>query len=172
MPKLILALTALLLSLPLSVQAVEPEPHALIQRTVDRMTGRIEREREQLETDQDYARQVVDEELGALVDFRRITQLVMGRHFQNASLAHKKRFLATFRASLINTYATGITLYQGQQISVLPAQADDVQDGRARVRTELRTDTGEVIPVFFSLYRSRDGDWLVENVIVNGINLG
>lgn len=172
MPRLILVLTALLFGLPLSAVAVDSAPHALIERTVTQMTSRIEGEREQLESDEEYAREVVDEELGELVDFRRITQLVMGRHFQNATLAQKKAFLAAFRSSLVNTYAAGITLYQGQQITVLPATEDDVRDGRARVRTELRTDTGEVIPVFFSLYRNSGGNWLVENVIVNGLNLG
>lgn len=173
MPKLLAALfSAFCLLLPLQASASSQDPHVMMETAIKRMTARIDKDRERLKADENYARQVVNEELEGMVDFRRITQLVMGNYFAPSSREQKMRFLEVFRASLINTYASGLTLYQGQEIRVLPAAEGDIQEGRARVRTEITTNDGKIIPVFFSLYQAREGNWLVENVIVNGLNLG
>jgi phospholipid transport system substrate-binding protein len=164
--------TALLLTSPVQATASAQDPHAMLEQAIERMTKRIDQERDRLKTDENYARKVVNEELDGLVDFRRITQLVMGVHFAPSTREQKLRFLDVFRASLVNTYASGLTLYEGQKVRVLPAGEGDVTEGRARVRTEILTGNGKVVPVFFSLYQSREGNWLVENVIVNGLNLG
>jgi phospholipid transport system substrate-binding protein len=164
-----LMLMSALLAFPVHASS---DPHGMLESAINRMTSRIDQERSKLESDEQYARQVVSEELEGLIDFRRITQLVMGSHFAPSTREQKLRFLEVFRNSLINTYASGLTLYQGQQVRVLPAEEGDVSQGRARVRTELRTDGGRIVPVFFSLYQNGEGNWLVENVIVNGLNLG
>lgn len=167
---MIVVLASVLMAFP--VQASSQDPHGMLESAINRVTSRIDQERSKLEADEQYARQVVSEELEGLIDFRRITQLVMGSHFAPSTREQKLRFLEVFRNSLINTYASGLTLYQGQQVRVLPAEEGDVSQGRARVRTELRTDSGRIVPVFFSLYQNAEGNWLVENVIVNGLNLG
>lgn len=146
-------------------------PRETIVKTVERITERIEEDRQRLKKDPDYARQVVREELVDLVDFKRITRLVMAEHFDAASREQKYRFLEVFKSSLINTYASGLTLYDGQDIRVLPVREGDVRGDRARVRMEVSTNSGQVIPIFYSLFRDKDG-WKVENVIVNGLNLG
>jgi phospholipid transport system substrate-binding protein len=169
---LTLLLAALLLAPPALATASVADPHAMLETAIQRMTQRIEKDRARLNSDEHYARQVVNEELDGLIDFRRITQLVMGQYFGPSSREQKMRFLEVFRASLVNTYASGLTMYEGQEVRVLPAGSGDVTDGKARVRTEIRTSGGRVIPVFFSLYQTREGNWLVENVIVNGLNLG
>ena len=168
---LIMPLLASLLLMPLPALA-EQDPHQMIQGSIERITARIEKEREQIKADPAYARAVVEEEIGDMVDFKRITRLVMAEHFATASTEQKYRFLEVFRDSLMNTYSSGLTLYEGQQIRVLPAEEGDVANGRARVKTEIETNAGKVVPVYFSLYLDGEGNWLVENVIVNGLNMG
>ncbi|MCK5873081.1 MAG: ABC transporter substrate-binding protein [Alcanivoracaceae bacterium] len=163
---------ALLFTSAAQATASGQDPHAMLETAIDRMTQRIDQERDRLKEDEHYARKVVNEELEGLVDFRRITQLVMGNWFAPSSREQKLKFLEVFRASLVNTYASGLTLYEGQEVRVLPAQEGDVKAGRARVRTEIQTASGKIVPVFFSLYQGKEGNWLVENVIVNGLNLG
>lgn len=154
-----------------SVQAAEG-PRDLIAERVDTLTERIENNREKLEDDEQYAREMVREEISDLVDFKRITRLVMAKHFSNASRDQKYDFLETFRESLINTYASGVTMYEGQKIRVLPTEEGDVKENSASVRMEIRTKEGEVIPIRYSLFRSSEDEWKVQNVIVNGLNLG
>ncbi len=162
---------AVLLMAAAAVQAADG-PRALIAESVDTLTDRIENNREKLDDNEQFAREMVRNEIGELVDFKRITRLVMAAHFSEASREQKYRFLKTFRESLINTYASGVTMYQGQEIRVLPTEAGDVQQNSATVRMEIRTREGEVIPIRYSLFRNGEGEWRVQNVIVNGLNLG
>jgi phospholipid transport system substrate-binding protein len=155
----------------LAAQAAQG-PRELIQERVERLTSRIEANREKLENSETFAREVVREEIVDLVDFKRITRLVMARHFSEASREQKYRFLDVFKSSLINTYASGLTLYQGQDIRILPMEEGDLQENRARVAMEISTAEGKTIPISYSLFRNGDGEWKVQNVIVNGLNLG
>ena len=162
---------AMLLMAAAVVQAAEG-PRALIAERVDTLTERIENNRQKLEKNKQFAREMVREQIGELVDFKRITRLVMAEHFSDASREQKYRFLETFRESLINTYASGVTMYEGQTIRVLPAEEGDVKEDSATVRMEIRTREGEVIPIRYSLFRNSEDEWKVQNVIVNGLNLG
>lgn len=178
-------LTALLFSSPLQA-AEQPQPAAaatpssqqqaqsprdVIVEAVGRMTQRINSERKRLETEPGYAAKLVKQELDGLVAFKRITRLVMGDWFSQASREQKYRFLDVFKQSMIDTYASGVTLYEGQKIKVLPLRDGDIKGKRAYVRMELNTNSGDVIPVAYTMIKD-DNHWLVLNVVVNGLNLG
>ncbi|MBL7251839.1 phospholipid-binding protein MlaC [Alloalcanivorax sp. C16-2] len=146
------------------------DPRELVQDTVERMTTLIDENRQRLNQEPEYARELVREELVPLVDFKRITRMVMGDYFNDASREQKYRFLDVFKNSLINTYASGVTMYQGQKIEVLPLREEDRKGNYARVRVQGTTKDGKVIPVYFTLFQSGD-DWKVINVFVNGLDL-
>ena len=164
------AAMALVLMLMGSLAQAQSDPRQVVMDAVDRMTTRIDAEREQLKADPERARELVREELAGLVDFKRITRMVMGDYFGPSSKEQKYRFLEVFKNSLINTYASGITLYEGQQITTLPMQEGDLRGDYARVRMEIQTNTGKTIPIFYTLF-SRAGQWTVINVYVNGLDL-
>lgn len=161
----------LFLFLGMGVAQADSAPDEVIREAVDRLVQRIDAEREKLEKDPRYAQQVVDEELDAMVDFRRITRAVMGEHFSQANREQRNRFLERFRASLVNTYAAGITMYEGQSYRVLPLEDGDVRGNRARVTMEFETEDGKVLPIAYTMTLT-DGQWKVDNVIVNNLNLG
>lgn len=161
----------LFLLLGMGVAQADSAPDEVIREAVDRLVQRIDAEREKLEKDPRYAQQVVDEELDAMVDFRRITRAVMGEHFSQANRDQRNRFLERFRASLVNTYAAGITMYEGQSYRVLPLKDGDVRGNRARVTMEFETEDGKVLPIAYTMTLT-DEQWKVDNVIVNNLNLG
>lgn len=161
----------LFLLLGMGVAQADSAPDEVIREAVDRLVQRIDAEREKLEKDPRYAQQVVDEELDAMVDFRRITRAVMGEHFSQANREQRNRFLERFRASLVNTYAAGITMYEGQSYRVLPLEDGDVRGNRARVTMEFETEDGKVLPIAYTMTLT-DEQWKVDNVIVNNLNLG
>jgi len=163
------AMALILLAMAVLAQA-QSDPRQVVIDAVDRMTARIDADREQLKADPDLARELVREELVDLVDFKRITRMVMGDYFGSSSKEQKYRFLDVFKNSLINTYASGITLYEGQQITTLPMQDGDLRGDYARVRMEIQTNTGKTVPIFYTLF-SRDDQWKVINVYVNGLDL-
>lgn len=155
----------------LAAPAENLSPRDTISQAVDRMTARLTAEHDRLAKDPAYASKLVSEELDGLVDFKRITRLVMGDWFAKASREQKYRFLDVFKQSLIDTYASGVTLYNGQKITVLPMRDGDIKGDRAFVRMEMSTSSGKQVPVSYTLIQN-DGRWQVENLIVNGLNLG
>ncbi|MEY1662657.1 MlaC/ttg2D family ABC transporter substrate-binding protein [Isoalcanivorax beigongshangi] len=154
-----------------AAMAEAPAPDEVVRQAVNSLTARIDQERERFDRDPAYTRMVVTQELEKIVDFRRITRLVMGEYFNGATREQRNRFLERFRNNLVQTYAAGITLYNGQSIRVLPAQEGDVRGDRARVMMEFVTDSGRAVPIAYTLFLS-DGNWKVDNVIVSGLNLG
>ncbi|ARB46868.1 MlaC/ttg2D family ABC transporter substrate-binding protein [Alloalcanivorax xenomutans] len=163
-------MAAVLLLLAAGLAQAEQDPRKLVEQTVERMTKRIDAERQKLNNDPQYARELVREELGDLVDFKRITRVVMGDYFDQASREQKYRFLEVFENSLVNTYASGVTLYDGQKMKVLPLREEDRRGNYARVRMEFSTNSGQVVPIFFTLFLD-GGQWRVVNVYVNGLDL-
>ncbi|AFT71836.1 Toluene tolerance protein Ttg2D [Alloalcanivorax dieselolei B5] len=163
-------MAAVLLLLTAGLAQAEQDPRKLVEQTVERMTKRIDAERQKLNNDPQYARELVREELGDLVDFKRITRVVMGDYFDQASREQKYRFLEVFENSLVNTYASGVTMYDGQKMKVLPLREEDRRGNYARVRMEFSTNSGQVVPIFFTLFLG-DGQWRVVNVYVNGLDL-
>jgi len=148
----------------------ESDPRQMVVDAVERMTSRVEAERAALEADPAKAKRLVREELADMVDFKRITRMVMGDYFGASSKEQKYRFLDVFKNSLMNTYASGITLYEGQKIDILPMKAGDRKGDYARVRMELKTNSGQVVPIYYTLFL-RDDQWKVINVYVNGLDL-
>lgn len=161
----------MLVTLGASIAHAQQAPDEVIRTAVEKLVERIEADREKLKNDPRYAQKVVDEELDAMVDFRRITRAVMGEHFSQANREQRNKFLQRFRASLVNTYAAGITLYEGQSYRVLPLADGDVRGNRARVQMEFETDDGKALPIAYTMTLS-DEQWKVDNVIVNNLNLG
>lgn len=170
MPQSIRTVLILLLAGLALVARAESDPRQVVENAIDRLTSSIEENREEMESDPAKARELVRDELADLVDFKRITRMVMGDHFANASRDQKYRFLDVFKSSLINTYASGITLYDGQKIKVLPVRESDRKGDYARVRMQLNTNAGKVVPIYYTLYQ-RDDQWRVINVYVNGLDL-
>lgn len=160
-----------LLVLGMAAAAQAKQPDEVIRDAVTTLTQRIEAERERMTRDPAYTRMVVTEELEELVDFRRITRLVMGEHFEAATREQRNAFLERFRNSLVQTYAAGVTMYSGEQINVLPLAEGDLRGNRARVQMEFITGSGRVVPIAYTMFQN-DDSWRVDNVIVNGLNLG
>lgn len=168
--KQVIAMLAAGLMLVAGFAHADQGPRAMIENTVTRITQLIDQNREKLNQDPSYARELVRQELVPLVDFKRITRMVMGSYFNQATREQKYAFLDKFKNSLINTYASGVTLYQGQKINVLPMREEDRKGDYARVRVRLTTNDGRTVPIYFTLYQE-DSQWKVINVYVNGLDL-
>ena len=108
----------------------------------------------------------------AFVDVRRFAGRVMGKYGRAASEEQKQAFVDAFQDSLFQTY--GKTLAETGEFSlrVLDAEINPRHDDRAIVNLEVRSASGQQYPLAYSMYRSPDKGWLVENVVVSGVNIG
>lgn len=105
------------------------------------------------------------------IDFAFISRNVMGSYHKKATPEQRARFAATFRSGLVETYGRGLIGYENQEIVLV--KAEKVAEGQRRltVKQEIRSaDT--VYPLEYSMARKKTGQWMVVNVVINGINLG
>ncbi len=114
----------------------------------------------------------MDETLDQFVDFRRIAARVMGRYARQASPEQRDEFVEKFKRSLFDSYAQALVSADNFEITVKDATIMSDNDGRGTVQMEMISASGTRYPVTYSMYKNADGRWMMENVIVEGVNIG
>ena len=165
----------MILLLP-SLAMANPDPqqaHLLVSEKIESLLGDIQSSKSKASLTDVEKIALVDKQLGKLVDFKRIARHVMAKHFRRATSEQKVRFLSVFRSSLLNTYAKGLWEFNNYKVNVLPLKDGKQTQRNTQVSFEVITSSGQVFPVTQSLfYNPKSNQWMVQNVIINGINMG
>ena len=164
----------LLLALSGAVFAdTEQDLKAYIKDSTELLIAKLEQERETYYSDHEHFYTVMDEALDEVVDFRRIAARVMGRYRREATDTQKDAFVEVFKKSLFNAYGKTLVESGDFSIQVLGADISPRDQERATVDLEISTSTGSKFPVVYAMYKNTDDQkWYLENVIVNGVNIG
>ena len=96
----------------------------------------------------------------------------MGRYARQTTPEQRDEFVATFKRSLFDSYAQALVNAEISEINVLDAMINPNNDDRASVTMEVVSASGNRYPVTYSMYRNDEGRWMMENVIVEGVNMG
>ena len=113
----------------------------------------------------------ISEQFAPLINDRTVALRVMGRFARQATEAERDRFTDRLELSLVDAYARGLAAYGGEQL-VLPDQGVILKPGRAMVEARLESRSRDVLPIQFALGFDKQKGWMVENVVIAGINLG
>jgi phospholipid transport system substrate-binding protein len=149
------------------------QAYQLVEEKIDSLLSEIRTTKSQANLTDDQRIALVDQQLGGVVDFKRIARRVMAKHYRNASKEQKQRFLAVFKTSLLNTYAKGLWEFNNYKVNMLPLKVGKQTLRNTQVSFEVITSSGQVFPVTQSLfYDKKSNQWMVQNVIINGINMG
>lgn len=170
---LVAAFFAMLLA-PLSSYATSASDE-LRQYVVDntnQLMSKLENNKDVYHTDPQKFYQVMNDSLGDFVDFPRIAARVMGRYARQATPDQRHAFLEKFKHSLFDSYAKALVDAKDYQISVKDVMMNPRDDSRAQVNLEVVSGSGNRYPVTYSMYRNDKGKWVLENIIVEGVNIG
>lgn len=128
---------------------------------------------------QDYAKQdperfyrEVEALLAPAVDFRAFSRNVMAASYKRATPEQRERFAESFKWGLVRTYALALTEFSGGEINLVPDTRPSSNPKRERVKMEIKTSAGDTYPVVYSLRLNKAGNWVVYNLVVNGVNMG
>lgn len=146
-------------------------PREVIQKAAEGLTSRLIKEKSAFKKDPQLLYTIVEENIQPYVDFDGFAKGVMGQYYRQANEKQRADFAATFRKSLIRTYANGLTAYDNQQFVVKPLVAGD-DPKKAQVEMDIQTKTNGIVPVSYQMALGADGQWRVKNLIINGMNLG
>jgi phospholipid transport system substrate-binding protein len=113
----------------------------------------------------------INEVFEPMVDFRRVGASVMGKKYYLASTKSQRlRFIQSFKTSLLDTYASTLAQWGDQKIvTVFPDinEYKKVEDVQQNLITSSNT-----YPITYKVRQDKNGNWLIINIIVNGVNLG
>jgi phospholipid transport system substrate-binding protein len=151
--------------------AAPQDPQAVVQSAVTALTARLQAERPKLKDNSELLYSIINENITPYVDINGIAKRVMGQYYRQSTDQQRLQFAATFKDSMIRTYANGLASYNNQKITFMPYRAGD-DPAIAQVDVQVTGDTGTIYPVTFQMKKDAQGNWKAQNLIVNGINLG
>ena len=164
-------LLSILCGMLMSVQAGadgSTGPVEMLTAMTDRVLVEIRNDPAILEDDV-RTRSLAEELILPNIDFRVASQWVLGKHWRTASPAQREAFVGEFRALLVNTYLRSLNKYQDYTVRILSARPGQ-PDGRAVVDAEVLQPEGPPIKFLFRLH-TRKNDWLVYDIVVEGVSL-
>ena len=169
-------LTLMIAMLALVVGQAWAGPEEDLKRYVDentqKLVQKLNAEKGLYEKDPEAFYASMDETLEEFVDFRRIAARVMGRYARQTTPEQRDAFVEKFKRSLFDSYAQALVSAEDFEIIVKEATILPQNEDRASVEMELISASGNRYPVTYSMYRTGDDRWMMENVIVEGVNIG
>ncbi|OKY76275.1 MAG: hypothetical protein BM485_03210 [Desulfobulbaceae bacterium DB1] len=99
-------------------------------------------------------------------DFAEMSQLTLGAEWKQINESEQERFVDSFSRLIENSYIDKIEAYSGEEIIF---QKDRARGDKSIVPTVIKRNNLE-IPIQYKLVR-KDGQWLVYDVVIEGVSL-
>jgi phospholipid transport system substrate-binding protein len=153
------------------ISGAATDAHAVVERTTKNLLTDLKINKEKYRTDPAAFYNAMDSILGEVVDADGISRSVMTvRYSRRATPEQMQRFQENFKRSLMQFYGNALLEYNNQSIRVLPNSLAQGAD-RSEVRMEVTDHKGTIYPVSYTMVKVK-GQWMMRNVIINGINVG
>ncbi|MFL1483676.1 phospholipid-binding protein MlaC [Marinobacter sp. LN3S78] len=168
----VFALVAALLVRPAAANSEQLASY--VDENTQKLVQRLNEEKGLYNEDPDAFYREMEKTLEGFVDFRRIAARVMGRYARQTTPEQRDDFVVRFKRSLFESYAQAlVNNSDGFEIAVQGARINPRDEDRASVDMLVTTESGDRYQVTYSMYRNTDGgNWMMENVIVEGVNIG
>ena len=151
---------------PTSVDASGPSQ--LIESSANILLTGIDQHRSEFRKDPTGLYKLVENTLLPNFDTPYAAQLVLGKHWRDATPEQRKRFVDAFYKSLLYTYGDAMIDFTGDRLRVIPSKVAPT-DVRATVRTEIKRSNGTTVQVNYTLRKVNDV-WKAWDVVIDGIS--
>ncbi len=149
--------------------ATEMAPDALVKETSRDVLEIVKKDKDIQTGDKQKIYALVDAKVLPHFDFKRMTQLAVGKHWRQATPAQQDELVKEFRALLVRTYSISLTAYKNQTIDYRPLRMQP-GDTDVTVKTVVNQPGGQPIPIDYNLQKTADG-WKVYDVVVDNVSL-
>ncbi|MFB1037285.1 MAG: ABC transporter substrate-binding protein [Sinobacterium sp.] len=174
----------------ISMQAVVPKlPQVLIQDVTDEVLAAILVANSYYQKDPERFYVKVEEIMAPVMDYQTFARTVMGRYGSSSAYrvlktdeeraqfrARVKGFTKVFRQTIMNTYGKGLMAFNGEKITVLPLDEENMAKVAAgdyvQVVQVIRGEDGSDTKIYYKLKPDKYGEWKMRNVVIDTINLG
>jgi phospholipid transport system substrate-binding protein len=159
---------AWLLAVP-SAHAQEPGPDVVLKTVSEEVIAEIRKDKSLQAGDTAKIAVLVEKKIVPHFDFRRITQIAVGRGWRSATAEQQERLTQEFKTLLVRTYSGALAGYRDHAIEFRPLRAAP-SDTEATVRSVLRQTGAPAVAIEYDLAKTL-GRWKVYDVRIDGISL-
>jgi len=99
--------------------------------------------------------------------FAKMGQFSLARHWKTISDEQKKQFVDLFAKLLEDTYLSKIESYTDQTVEYTK---ESVTEKKAKIYSVIKTKDVD-IPMEYRLFRKSDGNWMVYDILIEGVSL-
>jgi phospholipid transport system substrate-binding protein len=171
-PKVLMMVALAAALLPGTVRAAEApaevSPQDLMTKVANDMLAALDKNRAEIRKDPAAVIPLVNQILLPHFDTEYAAQKVLAQHWREATPEQQKRFVNTFYNALLKTYSGALADFTADRLTILPFKGEPGAVN-ATVRTTVRRDNGQQVPVDYSLRRTPDG-WKAWDVVIEGIS--
>ena len=89
-------------------------------------------------------------------DFKRMTQLAMGKNWSKAAPEQQQTLVNEFRTLLVRTYSNALSTYSDRSIQVEPLKGDPAGDTLVKTKV-IQAGGQQPIPIDYSMEKTGDG---------------
>lgn len=152
-----------------TLSVAEIGPDELVKKTADEVLEIVKNDKDIQAGDQQKIFALAEAKILPNFDFDRVSRLVLGRNWSNATPEQQAEFQKEFRSLLLRTYASALSKYRDQTIKYLPFRS---QPGatKASVKTQILQPGGQPIGIDYTLEKGPNG-WKVYDIVIENVSL-
>jgi phospholipid transport system substrate-binding protein len=162
---LLLAAFVMALAAPALAQSVSADQ--FIKNYTEDLLDTVAKNRQVLQADPKKVSELVDSKILPAVNLQRMTALVVGRYWRQATPEQKERLIEEFKGLMIRTYSGAISQVKDLKIEVKPLRAG-ADETDVVVKTMILRPKGEPIQLDYRLEKVGD-TWKIFDVNVAGL---
>jgi phospholipid transport system substrate-binding protein len=150
------------------------DPQPLLENRIHELLMRLRNNSEAIRKDKSVAYKISDELIVPLIDFPRITRLVIGKYWRDASDTQREELITQIRDLLVRSYVTAMSSYiddlvsEKNMIHFMPSNFRP-GDRKASVRADIALGGRAPAEVQYQLYYV--GQWKIYDIRIEGISL-
>jgi phospholipid transport system substrate-binding protein len=149
--------------------AAQLGPQELVTKVAQDTLKDLDAHRAEYKQNPQRVRELVDKNMLPHFDTAYAAQLVLAKHWRTATPDQRKRFVEAFYQSLLQNYGEALLEFTPDRLKILPFQGKP-DDQVATVRSEVRRDNGQRVPVNYSLRKNAAGAWKAYDVQIEGVS--
>ncbi len=162
----ICAILLVLFVAPASLWAAGPMES--VQATTERVVEILCDDALKGDSNRDKRKEMVSKTVKERFDWEAIARGALAAHWRDLDRTQQEEFTELFGALLERTYLEYLDEYSGEEEIVYVSE--EMEGTRARVNGKFITRKKQEIPVEYRM-RKRNGDWLISDVLVEGVSL-
>lgn len=149
--------------------ASDANPAQLVDSVAKQLLTDLEAHREQYRKDPAQIRKLVDKYLLPYFDTEYAARLVLAKYWRTATPEQRKAFIDAFYQSMLSNYGNALLDFTADRMKILPYKPAEPNEKVATVRTEIRRNNGQSVPVNYTL-RKTDQGWKAFDVTIEGVS--